>query len=336
VLSCSSTIPRIRRRGALVSAALLGSSLFLAAACSGADAAARAGERAAAASSAPAVDGAGAEFDGAAAMANVVKQLGFGARVPGSAAHRAAGDWLVAELQRRADSVVVQQWTHVTVDGQRLPMRNILARFRPGEPRRVLYVAHWDSRPSADMESDPAHAALPVPGGNDGASGVAILLGVAEALKRAPSAVGVDLLLVDGEDWGSFDTNTDVLIGSTWFADHLPEPGYAPVAGVLWDMVGDSIPVFEQEANSVQGAPEVVQRVWSTAQQLGYGDAFTNRQGIAITDDHLPLLRKGLRVIDVIDLDYPWHHRTGDTADKVSQRTLQLVGDVAMAVIRGF
>ena len=333
MLSCSSTIPRPpRRRGMLGSAVLFGGSLLVAAACSGADAASRADQRA---SSTGAGASQGVEFDGAAAMASVVKQLGFGARVPGSAAHRAAGDWLVAELRRRADTVVVQQWTHVTVDDQRLPMRNILARFRPHEARRVLYVAHWDSRPTADMESDPAQAALPVPGGNDGASGVAILFGVAEALKRAPPSVGVDLLLVDGEDWGSFDTNTDVLIGSTWFAEHLPEPGYAPVAGVLWDMVGDSVPVFEQEANSVQGAPEVVQRVWTTAQQLGYGGAFTNRQGIAITDDHLPLLRKGLRVIDVIDLDYPWHHRTGDTADKVSQRTLQLVGDVALAVIRG-
>ncbi len=333
--SCSSTIQSAPRRRTLVYAALLGSFALIAVSCSGADAAARADRRSAVASPAPVVGGAAVEFDGAAAMASVVRQVGFGARVPGSAAHRAAGDWLVAELRRRADAVVVQQWTHVTVDGQRLPMRNILARFRPGDARRVLYLAHWDSRPTADMESDPAQAALPVPGGNDGASGVAILLGVAEALKRSPPPVGVDLLLVDGEDWGSFDTNTDVLIGSTWFADHLPEPGYAPLAGVLWDMVGDSVPVFEQEANSVQGAPEVVQRVWTTAQQLGYGAAFTNRQGIAITDDHLPLLRKGLRVIDVIDLDYPWHHRTGDTADKVSQRTLQMVGDVAMAVIRG-
>lgn len=299
-----------------------------ASACGGADAAARTDVAAATTAQR-------AEFDGAAAMAHVERQVAFGARVPGSAAHRAAGDWLVSELRRRADTVLVQRWTHVTADGQRLPMRNILARFRSRDPRRVLYLAHWDSRPVADMESDPARAALPVPGANDGASGVAILLGVADALRRTAPTVGVDLLLVDGEDWGSFDTNTDVLIGSEWFAEHLPEPGYAPEVGVLWDMVGDSMPVFEQEANSVQGAPEVVQRVWATAQRLGHGAVFTNRQGIAITDDHLPLLRKGLRVIDVIDLDYPWHHRTGDTADKVSRATLQLVGDVAVAVIRG-
>ena len=213
-------------------------------------------------------------------------------------------------------------------------MRNLLARFRPQEARRVLYVAHWDSRPIADSDPDPAKRREPVLGANDGGSGVAILLGVAEALARRAPEVGVDLLLVDGEDYGDFETNTDVLIGSRYFADHLPEPGYAPLLGVLWDMVGDEDPVFEQEANSVRGAPEVVQRVWSTAQRLGHGAIFTNRSGLAITDDHVPLLAKGLRVIDVIDLDYPWHHTVGDTVDRVSSRTLQLVGDVAVAVIR--
>ncbi len=84
----------------------------------------------------------------------------------------------------------------------------------------------------------------------------------------------------------------------------------------------------------MQGAPEVIQRVWSTAQRLGHTAVFTNRQGIAITDDHLPLIDKGLRVIDVIDLDYPWHHTPDDTPDKVSQRTLQIVGDVAVTVLR--
>lgn len=298
-------------------------------ACGGADAAPRAAAGTAAAAAL-------VEFDGAGAMTNVRKQVAFGARVPGTAAHRATGDWLVAELKRRADTVIVQRWTHTTADGKQLPMRNILARFRPREARRVLYLAHWDSRPIADRESDPARAGEPVPGANDGASGVAILLGVADALKKKPTAIGVDLLFVDGEDWGDFDTDTDVLIGSRYFAEHLPDSAYAPLMGVLWDMVGDSVPVFEQEAYSVQSAPEVVQRVWTTAQRLGHEAAFTNRQGIAITDDHVPLQRKGLRVIDVIDLDYPWHHTVGDTPDKVSQRTLQMVGDVAMALLRDF
>lgn len=272
-------------------------------------------------------------FDGTAAYETVRAQVAFGPRVPGTAAHRAAGDWLVQQLQASADTVIVQTWTHRTSAGAALPMRNILARFRPTEASRVLYVAHWDSRPRADAVGS-AQPTAPVPGANDGGSGVAILLEVARQLRLAPPAVGVDLLLVDGEDYGDFDTDTDVLIGSRYFAEHLPAPGYAPLFGVLWDMVGDSLPVFEQEANSVRGAPEVVQRVWATAQRLGHGAVFTNRAGLAITDDHVPLLAQGLRVIDVIDLDYPWHHTVDDTVDKVSVRTLQLVGEVAMAVLR--
>ena len=276
------------------------------------------------------------EFDGALAMANVERQVAFGARVPGTSAHVAAGDWLVAESRRLADSVIVQEWVHTTADGARLPMRNIIARFNPGSARRVLYLAHWDSRPRSDRDSDTAKRALPVPGANDGGSGVAILLGVAEALKKAPApGIGVDLLFVDGEDWGEFGPPmVDVLVGSTWFANHLPEPSYAPMLGVLWDMVGDAEPRFEQETHSLRGAPEVVQRVWTTAQRLGYGAAFSNREYGEISDDHVPLLAKGLRVIDVIDLYFPWHHTTEDTVDKVSQSTLQMVGHVAITLIR--
>ncbi len=311
----------------LRSASLLSLAFMLSAAavaCGGADVAARES----------AIVAPPGEFDAAAALEYVRKQVAFGPRIPGTAAHRAMGDWLVAELRRRADTVVVQEWVHTTADGQRLPMRNVLARFRREAANRVLYLAHWDTRPISDRETDPALAARPVPGANDGGSGVAILLGVADALKKSPSAVGVDLLFVDGEDWGSFDTGTDVLIGSKYFAEHLPDADYRPVFGVLWDMVGDSIPVFEQEAYSVQAAPEVVQRVWLTAQRLGHGAVFSSRAGIEITDDHLPLHAVGLRVINVIDLDYPWHHRTGDTPDKVSAKTLGIVGSVAIALIR--
>lgn len=274
-----------------------------------------------------------AEFDGAVALEAVRAQLAFGPRVPGTASHRAAGDWLVAQLGRLADTVVVQSWTHRAADGREVPLRNILARFQPSATRRVLYLAHWDSRPVSDGPGSRQRDAA-VPGANDGGSGVAILLGVAEALKARPAEVGVDLLFVDGEDFGSFDTDTDVLLGSRYFADHLPAPGYAPLFGVLWDMVGEPNAVFEQEANSAQGAPEVVRRVWSTAQRLGYGAMFTNRAGLSITDDHVPLLARGLRIVDVIDLEYAWHHTPDDTADKVSAETLGMVGRVAMALIR--
>lgn len=273
-------------------------------------------------------------FDGERALGYVREQLAFGPRVPGTEGHRAAGDWIERLARERADTVIVQQWTHTTADGAALPMRNIFARFRPAAAERVLYVAHWDTRPRSERASDSTRRALPVPGANDGGSGVAVLLELAALLKKTPPAVGVDLLFVDGEDYGTFGPpDVDVLIGAKYFAEHLPDPDYRPLFGVLWDMVGDRDLRFEQEANSVQQAPEVVSRVWEVARQLGHGATFTNVPGLAITDDHLPLLQVGLRVIDVIDLDYPWHHTPDDTIDKVSAASLKIVGDVAWALV---
>lgn len=280
-------------------------------------------------------------FSGAAALAHVKTQLDFGPRIPGTEGHRRAGDWIVAQMRATADTVVVQSWNHVTARGDTLPLRNVLARFRPEVADRVLYLAHWDTRPVSDEAADPRQRTLPVPGANDGGSGVALLVALAEALKAAPPSVGVDLLFVDGEDYGDFAANQDVLIGSTYFAEHLPSADYRPLFGVLWDMIGDRDLRIPQEPNSVRGAPEVVQRVWGVADALGYGSVFVPEAGVAVTDDHIPLLNKGLRVIDVIDLDYQsptgesYHHTPNDTLDKVSAASLQVVGDVALTLVSG-
>jgi Zn-dependent M28 family amino/carboxypeptidase len=238
-------------------------------------------------------------------------------------------------MRKRADTVIVQSWTQTLSNGKPLPLRNIIARFRPDLPDRVLYLTHWDTRPVSDQAEDPAQRALPMPGANDGASGVGLFVALADALKKTPPAMGVDLLFVDGEDYGSFDTMQDVLMGSTYFASHLPSPGYRPIFGVLWDMIGDKDLQIKKEQNSVAQAPEVVSKVWDTAKDLGHDDVFVPQStAYPITDDHIPLLQAGLRVIDVIDLDYPYHHRPTDTIDKISARSLSIVGDVAEALLR--
>lgn len=278
----------------------------------------------------------GPSFDGEAALGYVRTQLDFGPRIPGTEGHRKAGDWIVAMMRERADTVTEQRWTHVTAQGDSLPMRNVLARFRPDAEARVLYVTHWDTRPRSDAASVPAERrSLPVPGANDGASGTAMLIALGDLLRHSPPSVGVDFLFVDGEDYGAFGPpEVDVLIGSRYFAANLPSPDYRPLFGVLWDMVGDRDLRFEQEGYSRRDAPEVVRRVWQQAAALGYGNVFVPVEGLAITDDHIPLLEVGLRVIDVIDFDYPWHHTPEDTIDKVSARSLQIVGDVAHALVR--
>ena len=279
-------------------------------------------------------------FDGNKALGYVREQLAFGPRIPGSDGARKTGDWIVQKMRPLADTVIEQRWTHVTAKGVSLPMRNILVRFRPKETQRILYLTHWDTRPVADYSPIIGDQVKPMPGANDGASGPALFIALAEVLKKTPPAYGVDLLLVDGEDYGDFSTDTDVLIGSKYFADHLPDPDYRPLFGVIFDMIGDADLNILQEAYSVQAAPEVVARVWSTAEDLGYSKYFIQRGEGAITDDHVPLIKKGLRVIDVIDIDYVeqsgpknYHHTIYDTIDKVSAKSLQIVGDVAVTLV---
>ena len=297
-----------------------------AAACSG-DA-----QRGSAAQKEPA--GGATAFSGSAAYGYAKAQVDFGPRVPGSAAAKKAGDWIVAQMRSRADTVIVQTWTHTTAAGKKLPMRNILARFRPELAERVLYITHWDSRPISESANTEAERKLPVPGANDGASGVGLFVALGDVFKTQTPTVGVDLLFVDGEDYGEFGPpEVDVLIGSKYFASHLPSPDYKPLFGVVWDMIGDSDLRIPYETHSFQRAPEVVARVWQMAAELGYGGVFVQESGGPVTDDHIPLLNAGLRVIDVIDLVYAPHHTPQDTMDKISAKSLSIVGDVATALV---
>jgi Zn-dependent M28 family amino/carboxypeptidase len=273
-------------------------------------------------------------FDGTTALTYAKAQLDFGTRVPNSLGAQRAGDWIVAQMKSRADTVIEQRFDHVTVKGDTLHLRNILARIHPAAIQRVLYLTHWDTRPISDGAKDPAQRNAPMPGANDGASGVALFVALGDALRKTPATVGVDLLFVDGEDYGDFGTMKDVLLGSTYFASHLPSPDYKPLYGVLWDMIGDKDLDIYQEPISLQRAPEVVSLVWNEAETLGYSRYFIGSPANSgVTDDHVPLLDAGIHTIDVIDFDYPWHHTPQDTFDKLSAHSLQVVGDVATALV---
>jgi glutaminyl-peptide cyclotransferase len=279
-------------------------------------------------------------FDGSAAYQYAGAQVAFGPRIPGTSAAKAAGDWIIAEMKKRADTVIVQSFDYTTAAGKVIPMRNILARYRPDLTDRILYVTHWDSRPFSTGQCclvgaiTEAEKRMPVPGANDGASGVGMFIALGDVLRKNRPNVGVDLLFTDGEDYGDFGPpEVDVLVGAKYFAAHLPAPDYRPLFGVLWDMIGDSNLRIPQEGISINQAPEVVQRVWDVAAELGHADVFVPENGGAVTDDHVPLLAAGLRVIDVIDLTYPWHHTPQDTMDKISAKSLGIVGDVAAALI---
>jgi glutaminyl-peptide cyclotransferase len=275
------------------------------------------------------------EFAASSAFGYIERQLEFGFRIPGTEGHGRMAEWLDSMSRARADSVIVQRWTHVTVDGDSLPLQNVIARYNPAAEKRILFLAHWDTRPRADGPRSP-DSTVAVTGANDGASGVALLLGVMDVLQRAPPppSLGVDILFTDGEDYGEFvEPYADVLIGARHYAANQP-PGPKPLYAVLFDLVADKDLQIYQEGNSVTGAPEVVNLVWEAARDLGYGRTFVDTPKHVLTDDHIELQKVGIRAIDVVDFDYPAHHTPFDTIDKVSAESLQIVGDVAVALVR--
>ncbi len=274
------------------------------------------------------------EFDGKQALTYVAQQVAFGPRVPGMPGHAAMAHWLDSMMRVRADSVTLQKWWHHTAKGDSIALTNVFAQFNVKATQRVLYLAHWDTRPRADNDQNPKNKDTPIPGADDGGSGVAVLLGVADALKKAPPDVGVDLLFVDGEDYGFFlPTRVDVLIGASYYAEH-PIVLERPMFAVLWDMVGHANLHLTIESNSQIAASDVADRVWNTASALGYGGIFSHNYTGGITDDHIPLIDAGFRTIDVIDINYPSWHTMADTPDKESAQSLVAVGNTAVAVIR--
>lgn len=307
---------------------LLTAALAAALACGRADGEANADAAQPAASTYP-------RFDGSSAYELVRRQVAFGPRIPGSEGHRAMAAWVQEFLEERADTVIVQRFTHVTAAGETLPLVNFLARFRPDSGQSLLLLAHWDTRPISDQADDPADRGKPVPGANDGASGTAILLELASMMSGSSPPHGVDLLLVDGEDYGDFSAvpDRDVFIGSRYFVANLPD-GFEPEFGVLLDMVGDRDLDLYVEGYSNSYAPEVVDRVWNIAHNMGFGDVFHRSVGTSINDDHIALNEAGIPTINVIDFyDYPYWHTPYDTPDKVSASSLGVVGSVMTRLI---
>ena len=267
-------------------------------------------------------------FDGAAAFKELEKQVAFGPRVPNMASHTACRDYLVEALKPLADRVERQDFTQ-RIGPRTLGMSNIVARFKgAGSGKGVLLSAHWDTRPWADFEASRADRRKPIPGANDGASGVAVLLQAARMFKATPPPVPVMIVFFDGEDYGP---ETDrMFLGSRHFARNLPAD--VPPRGILLDMVGDKDLQIPKEQYSVQNAQEVVDEVYGLAHSLGLGRYLPKIVDRAIEDDHIPLQQKGLKVIDLIDFDYgpdhAWWHTLQDTPDKCSPHSLAVVGEV--------
>ena len=251
-------------------------------------------------------------FDGKRALSLVEAQLAFGPRTPGSPAHAATAAWILNELEEAG-------WTRETQEFEYagLGLRNLIGRSSSGAGEDIVILgAHYDTRPHADQ--DPIDPRAPVPGANDGASGVAVLLELARAMPPDSLPQPVWLVFFDGEDSGRID-GWDWIVGSMHFAATLQ---IEPAAVIVVDMVGDAQLELYYERNSDQALSK---EIWAVAQQLGYR-AFVPEYRYSMIDDHTPFLRLGLPAIDIIDFDYPYWHTTQDTLDKVSAESLEQVG----------
>ncbi|MFN8414371.1 MAG: M28 family peptidase [Anaerolineales bacterium] len=251
-------------------------------------------------------------FDSARAYADVQTQVDFGPRIPGSEGHAKIEAWMRAELESAGWTVEIQNTSRM---GH--PIHNIIAKRNDQAPEIIL-AAHYDTRMIADQDLDPAKQTQPVPGANDGASGVAVLLELARTLPKNTQPVW--LVFIDTEDNGRID-GWDWILGSRAFVEEVP---VKPRAVVILDMIGDANLNINYEKNS-----DVALRteIWNTAAAQGHGDVFIPAEKWSMIDDHTPFLEAGIPAVDLIDFDYPYWHTTQDTPDKVSPQSLYAVGD---------
>ena len=259
-----------------------------------------------------------AEFNGDSAYKDVKFQISLGPRVPGSEAHERVGEWLVSELEKKGWMVNIQK---EKVQGHEIV--NIIAnRSKNEELPWIIIGAHYDSRMYADRENLIENRDNAVPGANDGASGVSVLLELARVLPKNFNS-NIWLVFFDAEDQGNLPT-WEWIMGSSVFAESLDGK---PDAVVIVDMVGDSDLNIFIEKKSIYA---VLQDLWGVAADHGYGEQFLSDPKHRIVDDHLPFLQAGIPAVLIIDFDYPYWHTLEDTLDKVSPKSLKIVGDVLL------
>ena len=285
------------------------------------------------------------------------KQCDFGPRTMNSKAHDDCGQWIIEKFKDYGMTVTPQPALLKGYDGTMLRSTNIIASYQPEQKDRILICAHWDSRPWADNDPDEANWKKPVVAANDGASGVAIMIELArllslqltaDSLQMITKTLGVDFICFDAEDWGvpqwddAPDTSDSWALGAQYWAANPHAEGYSAKFGILLDMVGGQGAQFYQERASMRYARNVVERVWHAAQTVGFGSFFPMREGVDITDDHIPVNRVAkIPCIDIIPY-YPdcqqssfgptWHTVNDDMAH-IDRNTLQAVGQTLVQVL---
>ncbi len=247
------------------------------------------------------------------------QQLKCGARIPGSTCHTEVENYITTVLAKNNWQVERQTFTINGHSGI-----NIIGRYGLGDQPFII-GAHYDTRLTADRDPDPEKRMQAMPGANDGASGVAVLLQLAREIPALLSENHPSIWLVffDLEDNGDY-AGWDWILGSTAFVNQLK---IRPRATIVVDMVGDKDLKLYYEGNS---DPLVRQSIWAVAARLGYGEIFIPQVKYNMIDDHTPFLQKGIPAVDIIDFDYPYWHTTQDTLDKLSAQNIKIVAQTLL------
>ena len=262
-------------------------------------------------------------FDRHRAYLDIAAQVENGPRTPGSNSHAQTRRYIMTELAKTGWDVVEYEFVDTATNTKGY---NLVA-SRSASPKKIILGAHYDSRLQADNETDPDLRSQPIPGANDGASGVAVLLEIGRTLDR--EITDVDLVFFDLEDQGGID-GYDWILGSRAFVDRMEEE---LAAMVLLDMVGNKDAIFHYEANSDK---KLRAQIWETAHSLGHGDVFLMEENFAVIDDHIPFIEKGIPAVDIIHLDDPNWHKLSDDIESISEDTLFAVGDTVLNWVRNY
>lgn len=287
-----------------------------------------------------------AKFDSDSAYAYVAHQVAMGPRIPGTPANAECARYIRSELMRHgADTVTEQHATVTAYTGERLPINNILGSFNRNTTSRILLVAHYDTRPWADNDPEQTNHMEPVPGANDGASGVGVLLEIARQLAATRPEIGVDLLFVDAEDYGEsagFSNHDETwALGTQYWVEHMPyRQDNMPRYAILLDMVGGIDAKFHREYFSNTYARDIVDKVWSIASRSGYSNRFVNLDGGSIIDDHVYINRAGIPAINIIESKNeatksfaPTWHTVKDDMNNIDRSSLKAAGQTVLNVI---
>ncbi len=255
---------------------------------------------------------------------------------------RALEDWqpfsvqdaLVGQISEAGETA--DSWRDVEIGELLVPVRNLVATYGSPENGVIIIGAHYDSRLFSDKDPVVENRFLPMPGANDGGSGVGVLLELARVLSQSYTPnMQIRLVFFDAEDNGRIPPWTRAqpsvngyLVGSSLYAQNLDLASDPIALMLLVDLVGEFDQRFPQEGYSVSYAQQYTNAIWSIAHELGYGEQFPMEARGSITDDHVPFLQRGIPAVDIIDLEYEFWDTSLDTLDRISADSLERVGRV--------